>query len=137
MRFIYHHHLNHLEVACEGEFDLTANKACINEIFRLCDEHRYDKVLVDSRGVAEELSLASRFNLGEPLAAAYARPIRIAVLCSTAQVMRTKLLKNTANNRGAQVQTTDSEVAAFANLGIDQSRKAYARIVARITPSAI
>ena len=118
MRFIYHHHLNHLEVVCEGEFDFTASKACINEIFRLCDEHRYGKVLVDSRGVAEELSLASRFNLGEHLATAYARPIRIAVLCTT-QAMHTKLLENTANNRGAQVQTTDSEVAARTYLGID------------------
>ena len=75
-------------------------------------------MLVDSRGV-NELSLAWRFNLGEHLAAAYTRPIRIAVLCSTAQVMRTKLLKNAANNRGAQVPTTNNEVAAFANLGID------------------
>ena len=119
MQFNYHLHLDYLTVVGEGEFDLTAAKACITEIFRLCDEHRYAKVLVDSRGVAEELSLASRFNLGEHIAAAYARPIRIAVLCTTAQVTRTKLLENTANNRGAQLITTDSEVAALAYLGID------------------
>lgn len=119
MRFSYHHHLNHLEVVCEGAFDLAAAKACITEIFRLCDDHRYAKVLIDSRGVAEELSLASRFNLGEHVAAAYARPIRIAVLCTTAQVTHTKLLETTANNRGAQLQTTDSEVTALAYLGID------------------
>ena len=119
MQFNYHLHLDYLKVVGEGAFDLTAAKACINEIFRLCDEHLYAKVLVDSRGVNEELSLASRFNLGEHLAAAYARPIRIAVLCTTAQVTQTKLLENTANNRGAQLITTDSEVAALAYLGID------------------
>ena len=119
MQFNYHLHLDYLKVVGDGDFDLTAAKACITEIFRLCDEHRYAKVLVDSRGINEELSLASRFNLGEHLAAAYARPIRIAVLCTTAQVTQTKLLENTANNRGAQLITTDSETEARTYLSID------------------
>ena len=119
MQLNYHLHLDNLKVVGEGESDFTAAKACINEIFRLCDEHRYTKVLVDSRGVNEELSLASRFNLGEHVAAAYARPIRIAVLRTTAQVTRTKLFENTANNRGAQLITTDSETEARAYLSID------------------
>lgn len=119
MQFNYHLHLDYLKVVGDGDFDLTAAKACITEIFRLCDEHRYAKVLVDSRGINEELSLASRFNLGEHVAAAYARPIRIAVLCTTAQVTQTKLLENTANNRGAQLITTDSETEARTYLSID------------------
>lgn len=119
MQFNYHLHLDYLKVVGDGDFDLTAAKACITEIFRLCDEHRYAKVLVDSRGISEELSLASRFNLGEHVAAAYARPIRIAVLCTTAQVTQTKLLENTANNRGAQLITTDSETEARTYLSID------------------
>ena len=108
----------YLRVVVEGEFDLADSKSCIDSVYRLCGEHRYTKVLVDTRGISANVSLASRFNLAEYIVAGYPRPIRIAMLCSTAQVAFTKLLENAANNRGALVLTTDSEAAALAYLKI-------------------
>ena len=118
MKFDYITHPKFLEVVCEGEFNLADSKTSIDNVYRLCDEHGYKRVLVDTRGVADNVSLTSRFNVAEYLVAGYPRPIRIAMLCSTAQVEFTKLLENATNNRGALVLTTDSEAAALAYLKI-------------------
>ena len=107
---------DYLQVVVEGEFSLAEGKACIDEIYRLCDEQQYARVFVDTRGIPAQVSLASRFSLAEHLVAGYPRPVRFAMLCSTEQVAFTKLLENATNNRGALVLTTDSEAAAFAYL---------------------
>jgi hypothetical protein len=116
MKLEYFIHPDYLQVVAEGEFNLTDAKLCIDNVYKLCDEHKYAKVLIDSRGVPDQVSLASRFSLAEHLVAGYPRPIRIAMLCSTAQVQFTKLLENATNNRGALVLTTDSDAAARAYL---------------------
>ena len=118
MKLNYDTHPDYLRVVAEGEFDLADAKTCIDEVYRLCDEHRYTKVLIDSRGIPDQVSLVSRFSLAEHLVAGSSRPIRFAMLCSTAQVTFTKLLENTANNRGALVLTTDSEAEALSYLKI-------------------
>jgi len=116
MKLEYVTHPDYLLAVVVGEFDLADAKQCINEVFRLCVKHQYTKVLVDSRGIPGQGSLASRFTLAEHLVAGYPRAIRIAMLCSTAQVEYTKLLQNATNNRGALVLTTDDETAARAYL---------------------
>ncbi len=116
MKLEYVTHPDYLLAVATGEFDLADAKRCIDEVFKLCVEHEYTKVLVDSCGIPGQVSLASRFSLAEHLVAGYPRPIRIAMLCSTAQVEFTKLLQNATNNRGALVLTTDDEAAARAYL---------------------
>ena len=116
MKIAYTTHPDYLQVIVEGEFNLAEGKACIDELYRLCDKQKYVRVLVDTRGIPAQVSLASRFSLAEHLVAGHPRPVRIAMLCSTEQVEFTKLLENATNNRGALVLTTDSEAAALAYL---------------------
>lgn len=116
MKIAYTKHQQYLQVVVEGEFNLAEGKACIDDVYRLCEEQQYVKVLIDTRGIPDQVSLASRFSLAEHLVAGYPRPVRIAMLCSTEQVAFTKLLENATNNRGALVLTTDSEAAAFTYL---------------------
>lgn len=118
MKLDFTPHPDYLQVVAEGEFDLADSKSCVDSVYRLCDEHQYTKVLVDTRGIPANVSLASRFSLAEYIVAGYPRPIRIAMLCSTAQVEFTKLLENATNNRGALVLTTDSEIASLSYLKI-------------------
>ena len=113
MKLVYITHPDYLQAIVEGEFNLADAKTCIDDIYRLCSEHQYLKVLVDTRGIPDQVSLTARFNLAEYLVAGYPRPIRIAMLCSTAQVEFTKLLENATNNRGALVLTTDDEKSAL------------------------
>ena len=116
MKLVYITHPNYLQAIVEGEFNLADAKTCIDDVYRLCNEHQYLKVLVDTRGIPDQVSLTARFNLAEYIVAGYPRPIRIAMLCSTSQVEFTKLLENATNNRGAMVLTTDSEKAALTYL---------------------
>ena len=90
MKLDFTPHPDYLQVVAEGEFDLADSKSCVDSVYRLCDEHQYTKVLVDTRGIPANVSLASRFSLAEYIVAGYPRPIRIAMLCSTAQVEFTK-----------------------------------------------
>ena len=113
MKLVYITHPDYLQAIVEGEFNLADAKTCIDDIYRLCNEHQYLKVLVDTRGIPDQVSLTARFNLAEYLVAGYPRPIHIAMLCSTAQVEFTKLLENATNNRGALVLTTDDEKSAL------------------------
>ena len=116
MKLVYITHPHYLQAIVEGEFNLADAKICIDDIYRLCNAHQYLKVLVDTRGIPDQVSLTARFNLAEYIVAGYPRPIRIAMLCSASQVEFTKLLENATNNRGAMVLTTDSEKAALAYL---------------------
>ena len=116
MKLVYITHPNYLQAIVEGAFNLADAKTCIDDVYTLCNEHQYLKVLVDTRGVPDQVSVTARFNLAEYIVAGYPRPIRIAMLCSASHVEFTKLLENATNYRGAMVLTTDSEKAALTYL---------------------
>jgi hypothetical protein len=118
MQFASHVHRDYLEVTVGGEFDLVAGKAGADELFRLCTQHALSRVLVDATNLSDQVSVGSRFTLGEYLAAHGTQPIRIAIVTSSKLVTDSKALENTANNRGAQVITTDSMQGALEFLGI-------------------
>jgi hypothetical protein len=118
MKFALHVHSDHLDVTVGGEFDLVAGKAGADELFRQCAEHALSRVLVDATNLSDHVTVGSRFTLGEYLAARGTQPIRIAIFTSTKLVGASKALENTANNRGAQVITTDSMEKALEFLGL-------------------
>jgi hypothetical protein len=118
MEFAAQVHSDYLKVTVRGEFNLADGRNQVDELFRLCTQHALSKVLVDAIGLRNNVSIGSRFNLGEYLAASGSQPIRIAILTSTRIVHASKALENTANNRGAQVITTDSMEEALAFLRI-------------------
>jgi len=118
MEFASHVYSDYLEVTVGGEFDLVVGKVGADELFRLCTQHALSRVLVDATNLSDGVSVGSRFALGEYLAAHGTQPIRIAILTSSKLVGDSKALENTANNRGAQVITTDSMKGALEFLGI-------------------
>ncbi len=111
-------HQDYVEAITNGEVDLADGKACVDETLRLCLDHGLSKVLVNGLGLASGVSVASRFGVGEYIAAHASPRMRVAILTSTELVLESKALQNTANNRGAQVITTDSMDEALAFLGV-------------------
>ena len=122
MEFAWQVNRDHLKVTVRAEFNLTDGKAGVDELYRLCGRHALSKVLVDATDLADNATVGSRFNLGEYLAVSATQPIRIAIFTATKIVRSSKALENTANNRGAQVMTTDSMEEALAFLGIADTR---------------
>lgn len=120
MDFVIQEHPDHLFVVAGGAFDLAACKSAIDEIARKCAAVGASRVLVDGRGIPNQVTIAARFNLAEYLAAAIPPSVRVAFLVTTMHVSFTKTLENTANNRGALVLTTDSMPAARTFLGLPQ-----------------
>lgn len=109
----YQVHPQYLEVTAAGIFNLADGKACIDEIHRLCGLHSLRKLLIDVRGVPEQLSVGARFSLADYLTAGSPQAIRVGMIATTEHVRFTKTFENTANNRGAQVLTTDSPEEAL------------------------
>ena len=112
-----HVRTDYVEAVVSGEVDLLDGKACLDEILQLCNQRHLSKVLVNGLQLSDRVSVSARFGLGEYLATAAAPGVRVAILTSTQLVRQSKALQNTANNRGAQVITTDSMDEALAFLG--------------------
>ena len=117
MEYIIQVCADYVEAVASGEVDLLDGKACLDEILQLCHQHHLSKVLVNGLQLSDRVSVSSRFGLGEYLAAAAAPGVRVAILTTTQLLRQSKALENTANNRGAQVITTDSMDEALAFLG--------------------
>lgn len=118
MEYDLHLYADYIEALVVGEFDLEDGKRCIDEAFELCEKHGLSRVLVNGSRMSNDVSVSSRFNLGEYLAARAPGRVRVAILTSTKLVKQSKALQNTANNRGANVITTDSMEDAKAFLGV-------------------
>ncbi|MEP7156239.1 MAG: hypothetical protein ABI905_10740 [Betaproteobacteria bacterium] len=111
----------YIEAVVKGEFDLLDGKACTDAAFQLCEQHKIWKVLIHALAMSENVSVGSRFSIGEYMATQANFPLRAAILVSTRLVQESKALQNTANNRGASVLTTDSLAQAALFLGVDIS----------------
>lgn len=116
MEYTIHVRADYVEAVASGEVDLPDGKACLDEILHLCHQHQLSKVLVNGLQLSDRVSVSSRFGLGEYLATAAAPGVRVAILTTTHVLRQSKALQNTANNRGAQVITTDSMDEALAFL---------------------
>ena len=118
VEFQYHIHPSYLEVVVTGSFSLGDSKGCIDEVYRLCGLHSLRKILIDGRDVPEEITVGARFSLADYLTAGSPQSIRIAMVAKPERIAFSKTFENTANNRGAQVITTDTREAALVFLGI-------------------
>ena len=118
MKYAIHVHRDYAEAVTSGDVNLVDGKACVDEVFRICRQHELSKVLVNGLQLFEHVTVGSRFGLGEYLAAHAPLRVRVAIVVSSKLANESKALQNTANNRGAQVITTDSMADAMAFLGI-------------------
>jgi hypothetical protein len=100
-----------------GSFDPQRGRAGVAKIYALCREHGLVKVLIDARGLSNLVTISQRHDLATYLADLRDSPVRIAVLVPTF-LMYTKMLEDTALNRGTPVRTTDSVADACAWLDI-------------------
>ena len=123
MEFKYHVHPQYLEVIAAGVMNLGDGKACIDEIHRLCGLHSLRKLLIDARGIPEQVTVGARFSLADYLTAGSPQAIRVGLIATTEHVQFTKTFENTANNRGGQVLTTDSpeDALSFLELSADDA----------------
>ena len=119
MEFVALAHRDYLELTIAGEFNLAEGKAQVDELYRLCAQHALSRVLINAGDLSENVSVGSRFNMGEYLATSGTRPVRIAILTTRKVIEDSKALENTANNRGAQVMTTDRLDQAMKFLGLE------------------
>jgi hypothetical protein len=102
-----------------GSFSMADAKAGLQRVAQECRTHGRNKVLLDGRALEGGFSLADRFAVGEFLANALPQGTRIASLSLSPIHQESRVLENTANNRGALVHTTDDAEDAARFLGID------------------
>ena len=117
MEFQYEAREDFLFFKAAGGFDLATARGGIQKIFALCREHGLVKVLIDARGLDDMVTISQRHALATYLSDLRDSPVRLAVLVPT-QLMYTKMLEDTALNRGTPVRTTDSVADACVWLGI-------------------
>jgi hypothetical protein len=111
-------HPDHVEVRARGDFALDAAKSLIAQLAMVCTTHGQNRVLVDCCELTTEVSTGARFLVAEQLAASLPRGVRVAFLASAQLNKPSKVLENTANNRGAMVLATASHEEATAFLGL-------------------
>lgn len=118
MDFEYSLHPGYLLVTVTGGFDASRARVELCNIMRQGAASGFDRILVDARGLQAEVPVADRYALATKLASIGAESFRMAILVSPGHLV-TKMLEDTAVNRGLKVCTTDSEVAAHEYLGLN------------------
>lgn len=108
---------HHLFVKAKGAWDIARARTAVDEIMRLCRQHRLERILVDGTGVDTLIPISDRYDMATMFAAVATGRTRVALLMST-ENMFSKTFENTAANRGIPVRTTDSleEALAFLQL---------------------
>lgn len=109
---------SHIEAVVEGDFSLSDSRAWISRLAEACEQARTRLVLIDSRKLRRDISLGARFDLAEHIAATLPHGVRVAILSSAAHHRNSKVLENTANNRGANVLSTEDRDEALRFLGL-------------------
>ena len=118
MDFEYSLRPGYLLVTVTGGFNACRARVELGNIVRQSARSGYDRILVDARAMQAEVSVADRYELATRLAAMAAEPFRMAILVSGSH-LGTKMLEDTAVNRGLKVCTTDSPVEAHEYLGLN------------------
>jgi hypothetical protein len=120
MRFELANHATHIEVHVSGQFSLPVAMRIVDHISEICRQTGLARVLVDGAGLAPDVPMGARFMLAEHLAARVPRGVKLAFLASELLNNQSKLLENTANNRGAMVLATVSRAKALGFLGVTE-----------------
>jgi hypothetical protein len=118
MELRYEARPDHLLVHAAGEFDHLAARQGLSNVIKACGERGLSRILVDGRGITTLVSIADRFDLASQLTAESKGALRMAVVVAAAN-MFTKTLEDSANNRGAQLRTTDSMKEALEFLQLE------------------
>jgi hypothetical protein len=118
VQFVISEKADHVHVAGSGKFDPATARKAFDEAFALCEARGLNRVFIDARGIAPQVSVSDRHELGAYIAAQRRIPLRVAFLVSESLVAFSKAVENTANNRGLPVITTSSESEAWEWLGL-------------------
>ncbi len=129
MDFEYSLQPGYLLVMVTGAFDACRARVELGNIVRQSCDAGYDRILVDARAMRAEVPIANRYELATRLATLASEPFRMAILVSTGH-LGTKMLEDTAVNRGLKVCTTDSSIEAHEYLGLNPRSTAPIRAAA-------
>jgi hypothetical protein len=110
-------HNDKIEVVCAGSYGALEVQACIDRIRESKDRYpEIERCLVDCRQAQFEIDLFGRFVIGEYAAQRLAgRRLKVALVARRDAI--TRMVENTAHNRGLSIFTTDDINAAEAWLG--------------------
>lgn len=107
----------YLLVEASGGYEAAKARAAIGQIRSECARLRLVRVLVDARGLDENVTISDRFDLARALAEGCTAAIRYSILVHPSQLV-TKTLEDSATNRGVPVKTTASVAEAYGFLGL-------------------
>lgn len=110
---------DHLLVIAEGPFELQRARAGLGDALREAQAKQLTRILVDGRGISNNVSIADRYDLATQLATFAAGKLRLAIVVAP-QNMFSKTLEDTARNRGVDLITTDSMAVARDFLGLPE-----------------
>ncbi|HEX4858703.1 MAG TPA: hypothetical protein VFV17_06760 [Usitatibacteraceae bacterium] len=119
MELNYTVHDTHLLVRASGDYEPSRAFEVIENILKHCRAGGIDRVLIDGLDLCGSPSVGHRFALGERGAEALGGAFRIAVVTPPDIHLPSKILQNTANNRGGNVFSTTDMAEACAFLGIE------------------
>jgi hypothetical protein len=118
VNFVINEKADHVHVVGTGKFDLRVARQVFDEAFALCEARGLNRIFIDAREISTQVSIADRHELGTYLAAQRRIPLRIAFLLSELHIAFSKVVEDTANNRGLPVISTASESEAWEWLGL-------------------
>ncbi len=118
MDFEYSLRPGYLLVTVTGGFDACRARVELGNIVRQSCSSGFERILVDARAMQAEVPVADRYELATRLASMAAGPFRMAILVAESH-LGTRMLEDTAVNRGLEVRTTDSLVEAHEYLGLN------------------
>jgi hypothetical protein len=108
---------DHVLVVASGVFSLQEAHHGILRIASACRAANLDRVLIDGRGITNQVPVMHRYELAKVLADQTQVRLRLAVVVSRDN-MFTKTLEETAQNLGVELHTTDSMAEGLIFLGL-------------------
>lgn len=109
---------DHLFVIARGDFDPQQAREGLVWMLDACATRAMSRIFVDGRAITTPVSIADRFDIATQLASTAPAALRMSILVSPANMI-SKMLEDTATNRGVQVRTTDSADEAWGYLGLN------------------
>jgi cob(I)alamin adenosyltransferase len=113
---------DHLRVVATGKFEAARARIELSNIIRQSATSGITRILIDARGITNEVPISDRYDLATQLADQSQGRVRLAIVVADINLF-TKTLEDTATNRGVAVKTTGSMDEAVEFLGICADRR--------------
>lgn len=110
---------SYLLVEIIGPFSFAEISAGIKKVAELCDKENLNKVFVDLRQMTGSPSILERYEFGVEIAKTWRQRYQVAIVERADMI--TRMVENTAVNRGAHILTTTNASHAIKWLGVEEN----------------